>query len=102
MNKKTFDKLYVKDDTYVCCPTFKSAERFLNIAHKFGYKWRTETDYILPNGKLYSGGFWSSYEEGTCYRLSDGCYGSTKNVLRTDPCCNIVHFKERRLWDEED
>lgn len=77
ITKAQFDAMYVGSDGKIAvhCETQQKAIEFLNLAHRFGYKWINGGKYIDFNN-------WKRYRSNTCYLLSHGTYGKTSDFAR--------------------
>jgi uncharacterized membrane protein len=61
------NKLKIRENTVVHCPTEELANEVLSLAHKLGYKWSTGIEYVEEN-------CWSVYKKDTCYNLIEGSF----------------------------
>ena len=61
MTKQQFDDLYLGKAVH--CDTEEKANKFLELAHGFGYKWRDKTSLLGNN-------YWDNLRYDTCYKVN--------------------------------
>lgn len=95
MTKYEFDMLYVGKRRVVHCDTYDKAKEFLTLAHKFGYRWWDDEEYLeYTNGIEREDNFYyNRHKKYTCYDINAGEYNHIYNYK--DVKYRVVKYESR-------
>jgi len=87
MTKQQFDELYLGKAVH--CDTEEKANKFLELAHGFGYKWRNGISLLEENCYHY-------YQEKTCYLVNGYGFEYCDKYYYIEEDYEVVKFKQQK------